>query len=135
MSFQVFKTDDTFLILTDPVSGKLRHIPTKITYAYDFESDSIDVDFGSAEENQAYIDRFSRGELVNVCLKVSAQALGETGTDYLGACHEIAQTMESGMLSTAIEHDMKNQACIELKGNILLQYKMLVEAIEERKIS
>lgn len=134
MSFQVFKTEDTFLMLTDPVSGKLRHIATKITYAYDYESEAIDVDFGSEQENQAYIDRFNRGELVNIVLKVSASALGEEGTDYLGACHVTAQDMEDDMLQCAIEHDMKNQACIELKGNILLQYKTLIEAIEERKI-
>ncbi len=135
MSFQVFHTDKTNLMIKDPVSGKLRHIPVDVSYAFDYETDPVDVDFGSERENQEYIKRFERGELVNVCLKVSASALGETGTDYLGACHEKAQGMEAGMLETAIQHDMKNQACIELKGNILCSYKAIVEALEERSVA
>jgi len=134
MPFQHFHTEDTNLMIKDPISGKLRHIPTKVFYAFDYESEPVDVSFGSDKENIEYVSRFDRGELVNVCLKVTASTLGENGTDYLGACHVKAQGMEAEMLSMAIEHDMKNQACIELKAKILFQYKVLRETLEDKTI-
>lgn len=110
-------------------NGKLRHIETQIHFAYACETDPPDFDYGSAIENQAELNRFKRGELLNLCLKVSASALGETGTDYLSQCFVLAQGFEQALEEIAIAHDMKNRARTELRDNILFQWSILNEAL------
>lgn len=127
--YTVFHTAETYLYIKH--NGKMRHIKTQIAYAWDYEQDSVQgsYDFGDKKANDEYLERFKNGELLNVTIKVTANALGEHGSDYLGGCHVKASTLESDMLQTAIQHDMKNQACIELKANILSAYKTLNDAL------
>lgn len=126
--FIIFKTDKTNLMIKGD-DGKLRHIPTVVQYAYTQDDCAPDFDYGNELENRKEMKRFESGELSNLCIKVTASALGETGTDYLGQCFVTSAKAESELLAVAIEHDMKNNACLELKGNILLQYKTLKEAL------
>lgn len=125
---QVFKTEKTFLMIK--YEGKLRHIETLVSYAYAPEVDAPDFDYGSKEENEKELNRFRSGELQNVLLKVTASALGENGTDYLGQVFALSRSLEDSLSLTATEQDMKNNACIELKNNILLQYETLKAALE-----
>jgi hypothetical protein len=81
--------------------------------------------YGSKEEYAKEIARFESGELLNLSLKVTVSALGETGTDYLGQCFVTARNVEIDVLNIAAEHDMKNQAAIELVGNLKCQWETL----------
>lgn len=128
MQMHLFKTDKTWLNIRH--KGKLRHIEAQITYSYSYEQDAPDFDYGSPEENAKEMARFASGELCNVFLKVYASALGETGSDCLGQCFVTSRDMEAQLIQVAIEHDMKNNACIELKNNILHQFNTLKEALE-----
>ena len=127
MSFTVFKSSETFTMIK--CNGKLHHIKTHVHFAYDQDSDPPDFDYGSEAENNAELERFNRGELLNLCIKVVASALGETGSEYLGQCFVPAKTMARDLEQLAIEHDMKNRACIELREKILYQHKILNEAL------
>jgi hypothetical protein len=86
MSLNQFKTEDTFLMIRNS-KGELKHIPTKVHYSWEYEDEPVHVAFDTEKENEEYIERFNRGELVNAWLKVTVMALGETGTDTLGMCH------------------------------------------------
>ncbi len=130
---QIFKTEDTYTMIKSPIDGKLKHIPTKISYAYAYDADSPDFDYGDKDENEKELNRFRSGELVNCLIKVTASALGENGTDYLGQCFAPGTGTEGSLLLTAGEHDMKNNACIELKGNILYQWEKISEALGFKK--
>lgn len=114
----IFKTDKTYLMLKNN-QGQLEHIETEVIYAWDYEQDSPDFDCGNAEENAREMRRFESGELLNVVLKVEVKALGEKASDYLGQVFVKASDLETDLLNTAAEHDMKNNACAELKQNIL----------------
>jgi len=128
MQLQVLKTGDTFLMMKSPIDGQLKHIPTKITYSYGFDPESPE--FCSGDEVWDEQDRanYANGVTVNIWLKVTASALGETGTDSLGGCLVFAQTMESDLVQLAIEHDMKNNACYQLREHIFTQWQVFIKA-------
>lgn len=124
----IFKTENTFTMIKGD-DGKLRHIPTVIQYSYGQDDCAPDFDYGNELDNQREMRRFQSGELSNLLLKVTASALGETGTDILGQVFVVSAKAESELLAMAIDHDMKNNACLELRNNILLQFKTLKEAL------
>lgn len=132
MKFEVFKTEDTFLNIKG-IDGKIRFIPTQVSYAYAYEDSQPEFDYGDAVENEREMKRFESGDLLNLCLKLTVSALGETGTDYLGQCFVSSGDAEKELIQIASEHDMKNSACIELKNNIELSYKTLKEAFEGQR--
>jgi hypothetical protein len=115
-------------MIKSPIDGKLKHIETQITYSYSFEQEAPDFDYGSKEENEKEMARFNSGELSNVFLKVYASALGETGSDSLGQVFVVSNKMEKQLIETAVEHDMKNNACAELRENILCQWRTMSAA-------
>jgi hypothetical protein len=60
----------------------------QVFYADDPESIEGSFDFGSAEENQAYLDRFRNGELTSLIIIVKASRCGIVlGLDSLRSCH------------------------------------------------
>lgn len=120
----VFKTDKTNLMLRSD-KNELRHVETIVTYSWEYDDTSPDFDYGNEEENKKELARFESGELLNVFLKVTASCLGEIGTDTLGGCFVRAQHLEQDLIDVATAHDMKNNACIELKENILCQWNAL----------
>lgn len=124
---ELFNTSKTFLNVK--YADKLKHIETDVTYSFELESEAPDFEYGSKEENDKEMARFDSGELLNVTLIVKASALGETGADYLGQCFVRAKHLEADLIQLTIEHDMKNNACIELHANILYQYEVLKNAL------
>lgn len=124
MSYQVFKTEKTFLMIKRD-SGKLEHIETTVTYAYDYDDCAPDFDYGSDEENKKEMKRFESGELLNLSLKVTAKCLGEYGYEYLGQCFVSSNGAEKELLDIASQYDLKNNACNELKNNILVQWELM----------
>jgi hypothetical protein len=120
----VFKTD----IGQIEINGK--RIMAHIHCAFEDDLDQPDFDYGNESENKAELARFESGELSNMLLKVTASALGETGTDVLGQVFVKTSQVESDLLSVANDHDMINNALIELKNNIIYQYKTLKVALE-----
>jgi hypothetical protein len=111
-------------------NDKLQHIATHVTISYDHESEAPNFDYGDAVENAKELARFQSGELLNVFIKVTASALGENGYDYLGQCFIRSSHIDDDIANIVAEHDMKNQACLELKNNVLLAYKTLKDALE-----
>lgn len=73
-----------------------------------------DFDFGDELENRRYLTRFESGELIYAYLIVKASACGCTGSDSIGAVHLKASDLESDVMNTIAEHDMKNTACADL---------------------
>lgn len=129
--FTVFKTDKTFLMIKSPIDGKLKHIETIVEYSWTYDDCQIDgsFDFGDQAENEKYLKRFRSGELLNLIVQVKVKALGESGIDILGGCHVKADNFEADLHELAIEHDMKNNACADLKKAILSQYETLQKAL------
>lgn len=123
------KTEDSFLMI-QLENGPLKHIPVKIHYSWENDDRIPDFDYGNEEENSKEMNRFKSGEMVNILLKCTAEALGEKGTDYLGQCFVKAESLEIDLLSLAIDHDMKNNACLELRAFILSQYRTMKNALE-----
>jgi hypothetical protein len=107
----------------------VKHIKTVVEYSYDYETDAPDFDWGNEIENRRERKRFELGELQNLILKVEAKALGESGVDYLGQVFVKAKTWEQDLIDTAIPHDMKNNACTELRDNILHKYQIIRNAL------
>lgn len=131
-TFEVFHTEDTYLNIKGN-DGKIRFIPTKVYYAMVPDDINPDFDYGNELENEREMKRFKSGELLNLCLKVTVTALGEYGVDSLGHCFVSSKDIKNQLLQIASEYDMKNVACIELKNNIELEYKILKEALEGQK--
>lgn len=126
---EVIKTEKTFLMIRN-TKGKLKHIEAHVTYSIEAEQDAPDFDYGNAEENARELARFKDGELLNVFLKVTVSALGETGVDTLGQVFVTARNLEADILNVAAEHDMKNNAARECINFIKYQYDTLKKALE-----
>ena len=135
MALHVFHTATTHLLIKSPIDGLLKHLPVTITYAHEEEPWSEDlIDYGNEEDNAKQCRRFERGLDCCIWIKVTASALGEHGYDSLGGCIIKCDNLEPDgiqrqLLELASEHDMKNNACAQLKGNILCSYKLLSEAL------
>lgn len=128
-----FKTDKTFLMLKSE-SGKVKHVDTQVNYSWEIEEESIEgsFDFGSEKENEEYLKKFESGEYISVFLTVTVEALGQVGIDSLGMIHvKNDSTIEDQLIQTAIEHDMKNNACLELAANITYQWNQLKKVFLE----
>lgn len=125
----LFHTEETNLLLKSAIS--LNHIATEVKYYYcgDGYPDLNSFDFGSEKENKEYLKRFDTGELLNLTLFVEVSCLGESGSDVLGAVHVNSRNIEKDLLEMAIEHDMKNNACRELRDNILRKHAMLKKVL------
>lgn len=130
MHKQLIKEETTYLMLK--AASGLKHIPTIVKYWACEDDTPVDgsFDFGDKEENRKYFERFERGELMSIGLIVEARALGECGEDSLWAIHVKTASMTEDLLNMAIEHDMKNNACRELKETILAKHRQLTEALE-----
>lgn len=91
---------------------------------WDYEVFSGSVDFGSAEADQEYYQRFYNGELLNVWISVKAYWQGAEGFDSLGGCHVKASELESDILQTVADHSMIEQALDSLKSEIQKNVKL-----------
>lgn len=120
-------TDKTYLKV-DKINS---HVETKIIVSWDYDqSPEGDFDFGDEIENAKYLKRFESGELMCIVIRVEAYAEGEQGTDYLGMCHVKASNLESDVRNIIAEHDMKHNACVELRDNILSRAQTMKKFIE-----
>lgn len=131
MSFTTFKREKTNTVIR--FQGKIRHIETFIFYSFAHDDTAPDFDYGSELENKRELKRFEDGELFNLILRVKAVALGEEGCDLLGQCFVRAGNLEEELRRIATEHDMKNNACKELRDSILSKYETLSEALTGNK--
>lgn len=100
-------------------------VPVEVLIVIEVEEDDIhpkdDFDFGNAEDNAEYLQRFERGELFIGVISVKAYALGFEASDYLGACHLHCNNMfnskpfEDDVNNTISEHGMIDTAIEALK--------------------
>jgi len=122
MKLELLKMDKTFL----NVNKNNMHVDTQVYISWGLdEFPENDFDFGNEKENKEYLMRFETGELLCVWIQVKAKCEGEEGTDSLGMCHVKANDLESEIMNIVAEHDMKNNACIELRNNILCTAKRM----------
>lgn len=125
------KTEKTFLMLK--IDGEIKHIPTEITYSFEFESDAPDFELGCEIENEKERKRFESGELLNVMIQCKAYALGVNGFDYLGQCFVNAKNYADELLTIAADHDMKNSACKNLKEEIISNFKLYLLTLKGQR--
>lgn len=83
-------------------------------------------DFGDAEENARYLERFETGELLCLFIQVTVSAEGETGFDSLGMCHVKAQSIDKDVLEMVKDYAMVDNAVKELTDVIRLKSKPLI---------
>lgn len=86
-------------------------------------------DFGSLDENKAYLERFESGEVLSTLISVKVSLNGfscVTGSDYLGACHVSSRDLKDDVLTTVEDHGMVQVAETELKESIKSLTKVLV---------
>jgi hypothetical protein len=91
-----------------------------------------DFDFGDANENEAYAERFNprRHDLVNVMVSVIVRAEGMEGIDHLGACHVALKTFETDLMGIVDCHGMVDNATAECQKEIMEGAKRLVKYSE-----
>lgn len=106
--------------------GKPLHVEVSIDVADEQDDVEGDFDFGDAAENAEYLARFRSGELSAVCIRVTATALGEEGTDYLGMCH-VHTGRQSDVLEQAQEYEMVDRACEDLVSHLESRVQRLGE--------
>lgn len=123
---QIFHTSDTVLKINN------REIPVKVSYAYECDSNPPDFDYGSTLENQKELTRFKSGELMNVCIQVTCEALNKKGSDYLGGCFVETSSWQTHLQQVACDYQMVEEALEELRTKILLDYQILKQALEEK---
>jgi|ERR1019366_4096145 hypothetical protein len=126
MSYQLLYTDKTFL----NVDKYNTNIDTQIGVSFDYDQFpeiGHDFDYGNEKENNEELIRFKTGELVSIVIKITAHCEGETGYNYLGSNFVKSNDIENEVRRIIAEHDMKNNACIELKNNILLTAKNMTK--------
>lgn len=106
--------------------GKALKATLLIKYGYEELIDVTDTfDFGDKAENAAYLKRFETGELLNLCVTVTALFAGLDGDDHLGACHVKANALEADILELVRDHGMESNAIDELIKNITDLYEAL----------
>lgn len=90
-------------------------IPENCSVFWDYDDSPIDgsFDFEDEKQNQEYLDRFRRGELANIFIKVSYwdKSRNISGDDCLGACH-IASIQD--IQSVIDDHGMIDNAKAEM---------------------
>jgi len=108
-------------------------LPVKVTIEV-AEDDIVpagDFDFGDAAENEAYLDQFKSGELFIAVIRVTAEALGEEGTDYLGGCHVHSNNafnsdpFAKDIDQLVMDHGMVDKALGDLMQAILIKANRL----------
>jgi hypothetical protein len=89
--------------------------PITVAVCDEIDGPEGNFDFGDNVTNEAYLEQFRTEELVNLCIRVTAECLGENGTDFLGACHlRSGRDFESDVSSTVVDHGMVDTAIAEL---------------------
>lgn len=101
---------ETINTLTRELTIGGKAITVDVTIAWEYDDMPIDVDFGDAEAEREYIERFNNGELANVCIRVKATYLKSEGTDYLGGCHILSDKWDEEIESIVGEHGMIDTA-------------------------
>lgn len=92
----------------------------KIEWDYDdFPRPGHDFDYGSESENQKELERFERGELFSLIVKISVQGEGLEGSDILGGVWVSVSKWDADVLECVETHGMIENASSELKTNIL----------------
>jgi hypothetical protein len=123
---KVLYTDKTYT----NVNKNNKHVETQVTVSWDYDYDSELGTFEVFKNDKKNLNKFETGELINILIKVTCSADGETGTSYLGSNYVKSNDLENEVRNIVAEYDLKNDACIELKANILHTAKIMAKYIE-----
>jgi hypothetical protein len=125
-----------FKELTEELSINGHTIPVQVTIEVDediYVDPADDFNFGDEATNAEYLERFRSGELFMGSITVTAKALGEVGSDHLGACHLCSNNaFNSAPFNTSVnnivdDYQMVNRALLDLREMIISKAKLLKE--------
>lgn len=94
-------------------------VEATVLVEWEYDDNVPDFDYGSPELNQAELDRFDSGELLNILVTVTAEAEGEAAGEAIGQVFVSAQTMKTDINTCVEDNGMVATACQELKTIIM----------------
>jgi hypothetical protein len=118
----------TYLDQPFEYKGKKLYADCYLSAEQDDLSPEGDFDFGDAEENAKYLQRFHDGELEMVRLKVTAFFKGFEGSDHLGACHITAKNYTNDCIVICQDYGMVDAALRDLVAHMDSVSEVLAEA-------
>jgi len=111
------------------VGGEIHDALIVVKYYDDDQPPDFDSDNDEAHANE--MERFERGELLNVCILVEASWNGFNGTDSLGQCFIRANHFETDIERISSDHDMIETALDALKADIMADVERIKPLINQ----